>query len=295
MCSTPIEPLSPWSTSNNEFALHSNDVFANNDVFFNNNPEIKLSPVAAGLKMPMITPPTPTTPSAAIRPLVQDEDDLFRSLFRTSTTMGGGCGGGGGSNCSSICSGDCDSLFLLDGSNPRYKTEMCRNFKEKARCVYGDQCQFAHGRRELREVVRNSKYKTKHCQKYWVTGYCAYGPRCNFLHNEMTPEEEQQLLMRRKMMRSTGSTSSTIGQFNCPITTSSRCSSSSSESSLIDQPLTPAAATAECPPKKFKIEPLMKGFENNDEGSEDIFSGMDRWTNKIMEADERQNGQEIEP
>ncbi len=46
------------------------------------------------------------------------------------------------------------------------------------------QCQFAHGRRELRDVVRNNKYKTKLCQKYWVAGYCAYGPRCNFLHDE---------------------------------------------------------------------------------------------------------------
>jgi len=68
--------------------------------------------------------------------------------------------------------------------NPRYKTEMCRNFKERSKCVYGDQCQFAHGRRELREVVRNTKYKTKPCQKYWLTGYCVYGPRCNFLHDE---------------------------------------------------------------------------------------------------------------
>ncbi len=66
---------------------------------------------------------------------------------------------------------------FADLSNPRYKTEICRNFKERARCVYGDSCQFAHGRRELREVVRNTKYKTKLCQKYWITGYCVYGPR----------------------------------------------------------------------------------------------------------------------
>lgn len=94
-----------------------------------------------------------------------------------------------------------------DPSSLRYKTEVCRNFKERSKCVYGEQCQFAHGRRELRyqviqfwvmatkstpfyvllsfrDVVRNAKYKTKHCQKYWITGYCAYGPRCNFLHNE---------------------------------------------------------------------------------------------------------------
>jgi hypothetical protein len=25
------------------------------------------------------------------------------------------------------------------GRNPRYKTEICRNFKERSRCVYGDQ------------------------------------------------------------------------------------------------------------------------------------------------------------
>jgi len=63
-------------------------------------------------------------------------------------------------------------------------TEMCRNFKERAYCIYGNQCQFAHGRDELRDALRNNKYKTKSCQKYWITGYCAYGPRCNFVHYE---------------------------------------------------------------------------------------------------------------
>jgi len=74
-------------------------------------------------------------------------------------------------------------LLSLD-RNSRYKTEMCRNFKERAHCIYGNQCQFAHGRDELRDALRNNKYKTKSCQKYWITGYCAYGPRCNFLHYE---------------------------------------------------------------------------------------------------------------
>ena len=72
----------------------------------------------------------------------------------------------------------------------------------RSKCVYGDQCQFAHGRRELREVVWNSTYKTKHCQKYWLTGYCAYGPRCNFLHNEVALEDEQ--FLRRRSRNSTG-------------------------------------------------------------------------------------------
>ena len=68
-------------------------------------------------------------------------------------------------------------------ANPRFKTEVCRNFKEKGTCLYGELCQFAHGKHELRkDVVRHSKYKTKLCQKYWIAGYCAYGPRCNFIH-----------------------------------------------------------------------------------------------------------------
>jgi len=79
-------------------------------------------------------------------------------------------------------------------NNPRFKTEICRNYKEKGTCLYGDLCQFAHGRDELRmkdrhmnvtqDVVRHNKYKTKLCQKFWIAGYCAYGPRCNFVHNE---------------------------------------------------------------------------------------------------------------
>jgi len=70
------------------------------------------------------------------------------------------------------------------GSNSRFKTEICRNFKEKGQCLYGDLCQFAHGSEEMRNVGQHNKYKTKRCQKYWIAGYCAYGPRCNFLHNE---------------------------------------------------------------------------------------------------------------
>lgn len=70
-------------------------------------------------------------------------------------------------------------------ANPRFKTEFCRNFREKGTCLYGDLCQFAHGKVELRQdVVRHSKYKTKLCQKFWIAGYCAYGPRCNFIHQQ---------------------------------------------------------------------------------------------------------------
>jgi len=76
-------------------------------------------------------------------------------------------------------------------TNSRFKTEICRNFKEKGACVYGGLCQFAHGNHELRQdVVRHTKYKTKLCQKYWIAGYCAYGPRCNFIHDEAEKSKE---------------------------------------------------------------------------------------------------------
>jgi len=76
-------------------------------------------------------------------------------------------------------------------TNSRFKTEICRNFKEKGSCVYGGLCQFAHGNHELRQdIVRHTKYKTKLCQKYWIAGYCAYGPRCNFIHDEAEKNKE---------------------------------------------------------------------------------------------------------
>jgi len=75
-----------------------------------------------------------------------------------------------------------------NGQNARFKTEICRNFKERGHCLYGDLCQFAHGKDEMRNVSQHSKYKTKRCQKYWISGYCAYGPRCNFLHYEEMSE-----------------------------------------------------------------------------------------------------------
>merc|ERR1712025_529309 len=78
-----------------------------------------------------------------------------------------------------------DLALANSTANPRFKTEICRNFKEKGTCLYGDLCQFAHGKHELRkDFVRHNKYKTKLCQKYWIQVYCAYGPRCNFIHQE---------------------------------------------------------------------------------------------------------------
>jgi len=66
----------------------------------------------------------------------------------------------------------------------RYKTELCRPFEENGTCRYGSKCQFAHGKAELRSVVRHPKYKTDLCRTFHTTGLCPYGPRCHFIHND---------------------------------------------------------------------------------------------------------------
>jgi butyrate response factor len=66
----------------------------------------------------------------------------------------------------------------------RYKTEICRQFDENGTCRYGDRCQFAHGRVEVRSVVRHPKYKTELCRTFHSTGFCPYGLRCHFIHND---------------------------------------------------------------------------------------------------------------
>jgi hypothetical protein len=69
-------------------------------------------------------------------------------------------------------------------SSTRYKTELCRPFEEHGTCRYGNKCQFAHGRAELRVVSRHPKYKTDLCRTFHSTGLCPYGRRCHFVHNE---------------------------------------------------------------------------------------------------------------
>ncbi|KAL4853055.1 Ankyrin repeat domain-containing protein 13D [Chlorella vulgaris] len=41
---------------------------------------------------------------------------------------------------------------------------------------------FAHGREELRPVVRHPKYKTEVCRTFAQSGTCPYGTRCRFIH-----------------------------------------------------------------------------------------------------------------
>lgn len=80
----------------------------------------------------------------------------------------------------------------------RYKTELCRSFRETGVCRYGNKCRFAHGIGELRPRIQPILYKTEKCQNH---PNCKYGPRCRFIHDE-TPQELEALRARAYSARS---------------------------------------------------------------------------------------------
>jgi butyrate response factor 1 len=70
----------------------------------------------------------------------------------------------------------------------RYKTELCKSFTETGACRYGVKCQFAHGKEEVRSILRHPKYKTETCKTFHTTGTCPYGIRCRFIHTRSKEE-----------------------------------------------------------------------------------------------------------
>jgi len=83
----------------------------------------------------------------------------------------------------------------------RYKTELCKSFTETGSCRYGAKCQFAHGKEEIRPILRHPKYKTEICKTFHTTGTCPYGIRCRFIH---TKSKEESILAVAKMMAEEG-------------------------------------------------------------------------------------------
>jgi len=72
-----------------------------------------------------------------------------------------------------------------------YKTELCQSWIRTGACRYGAKCQYAHGKEEIRPVIRHPKYKTEICKTFSKTGQCPYGKRCRFIHqfNELQPAD----------------------------------------------------------------------------------------------------------
>ncbi|KAL2531632.1 Zinc finger CCCH domain-containing protein 14 [Abeliophyllum distichum] len=70
------------------------------------------------------------------------------------------------------------------------KTELCSKWQETGTCCYGDNCQYAHGIKELRPVIRHQRYKTEVCRIVLAGDICPYGHRCHFRHS-LTEQERQ--------------------------------------------------------------------------------------------------------
>ncbi|WCJ24453.1 Zinc finger CCCH domain-containing protein 15 [Euphorbia peplus] len=68
------------------------------------------------------------------------------------------------------------------------KTELCNKWQETGECPYGEHCQFAHGVKELRPVIRHPRYKTEVCRMVLAGDICPYGHRCHFRHVLMEQE-----------------------------------------------------------------------------------------------------------
>lgn len=80
------------------------------------------------------------------------------------------------------------SLYLFNehSKDPKFKTEICKNWEKSGSCPYNTKCRFAHGKIELmaKEMEANPNYKGKDCLSFFKYGYCNYGRRCCFKHDE---------------------------------------------------------------------------------------------------------------
>jgi butyrate response factor 1 len=68
------------------------------------------------------------------------------------------------------------SSYVIFDSSHRYKTELCKSFTETGVCRYGVKCQFAHGKEEIRPILRHPKYKTEVSFQYHTTALSKYKP-----------------------------------------------------------------------------------------------------------------------
>jgi len=79
----------------------------------------------------------------------------------------------------------------------RFKTELCQSWIGTGTCRYGAKCQYAHGKDELRPILRHPKYKTEVCKTFSTSGQCPYGNRCRFVHQitelRTDPEDAEEL------------------------------------------------------------------------------------------------------
>lgn len=79
-------------------------------------------------------------------------------------------------------------------------------------CTFGDKCVFAHGSKELRRKVKpNPKYKTEICKLWKENGACTYGARCLFVHRREEEKSINVAKENKEVMETSLSSSSSEG------------------------------------------------------------------------------------
>jgi butyrate response factor 1 len=65
----------------------------------------------------------------------------------------------------------------------KFRTELCKLFEINGFCKFGKNCNFAHGKENIREnLFKKSGYKKRACKNFFQKGFCMYGNRCQFSH-----------------------------------------------------------------------------------------------------------------
>ena len=84
------------------------------------------------------------------------------------------------------------SSYLLPEKdvNPRYKTQLCRQFVERGACHFGDACLFAHSCEELQQQASTQNHPNHRlaeeplrCIEFHNLGVCSVGATCEFVHD----------------------------------------------------------------------------------------------------------------
>ncbi|PAV84125.1 hypothetical protein WR25_27242 [Diploscapter pachys] len=117
-----------------------------------------------------------------------------------------------------VRSGNAPSSVTSPQTVDSFKTVMCKAWLEGYPCPFQENCKFAHGEHELREIKsqprQNQKYRTKLCDKYTKQGVCPYGERCLFIHPNsgpnayIRPDKMAEIGERRICMQQLNSSSS---------------------------------------------------------------------------------------
>lgn len=132
----------------------------------------------------------------------RSEKEKWLHLFDTSRDQPGGGGENtprkrsprGRNNNHRTDSPAADAFFFHN----KYKRELCNNYRETGWCRYGLNCNYAHGREELRTKTHGNKKINKTCMHYHGIGICMFGIRCRYIHE--TKEEIAQMRNPKKIV-----------------------------------------------------------------------------------------------